>query len=123
HLAHVLDAPRNVVERVDAERETHAPLRAELIDQQGMLGSLRTLEQERRSAGLHRPVDDLGDLEIRIDLGADAGELALALEQRDPVAQVARRAHASESTYAGTRRLDGRRRRSIEAADPSRRLL
>jgi hypothetical protein len=48
------------------------------------------LEQQRRSAALDRPVDDLGDLEIGIDLGGDANELALALEQRDPRAQVGR---------------------------------
>ena len=51
------------------------------------------LEEQRRPAGLHRPVDDLGDLEMRIDLGVDADELALALEQRDPVAEVARGRH------------------------------
>ena len=51
------------------------------------------LEEERRPAGLHRPVDDLGDLEVRVDLGGDADELALALEQRDPRAQIGRRRH------------------------------
>ena len=41
------------------------------------------LEQERRAAGLDGAVDDLGDLEVRVDLGGDANELALALEQRE----------------------------------------
>ena len=54
-----------------------------------MLGALRVLEQQRRAAGLDRAVDDLGDLEVGIDLGGDADELALALEERDPRAQVA----------------------------------
>ena len=80
----------DVVEPLDAEGEAHPPLGAELVDQQRMLGALRALEEERRPAGLDRAVDDLRDLEVRIDLGGDADELALALEQRDPVAQVAR---------------------------------
>ena len=50
--------------------------------------ALRALEEERRAARLDGSVDDLGDLEVRVDLGGDANELALALEQADPVAQV-----------------------------------
>jgi hypothetical protein len=49
---------------------------------------LRPLEEQRRAAGLDDAVDDLGDLEVGIGLGGDAGELALALEQRDPLAEV-----------------------------------
>ena len=75
---------------LDAEREAHPPLGAELVDQERMLGALRVLEQERRPAGLDGAVDDLGDLEVGIDLGGDAHELALALEQRDPVAEILR---------------------------------
>ena len=89
HLEHVLELRRDLVEPLDAEGEAHPPLGAELVDQQRVLGALRVLEQQRRPAGLDRPVDDLGDLEVRVDLGADADELALALEQRDPVAEVA----------------------------------
>ena len=47
------------------------------------------LEQKRGAAGPDRAVDDLGDLEVRVDLGADADELALPLEVREPGAQVA----------------------------------
>ena len=46
------------------------------------------LEEQRRAPGLDRPVDDLGGLEIRVDLGVDLDELALPLQQGDPVAQV-----------------------------------
>jgi len=53
-----------------------------------MLRALRMFEEKRRPAGLHRAVDDLRDLEIGIDLGRDADELAFPLEQRDPLAQV-----------------------------------
>ena len=50
----------------------------------------------KRSAGparLDRPVDDLGDLEVGVDLGGHADELALALQEPDPVAQVGGRCH------------------------------
>jgi hypothetical protein len=53
-----------------------------------MLRALRVLEQERRPARADGAVDDLGDLEVGIDLRGDANELALALEQGDPVTQV-----------------------------------
>ena len=87
----------DVVEPLDAEGEAHAPLRAELVDQQRVTRALRVLEQQRGAAGLDGPVDDLGDLEVRVDLGGDANELALALEQRDPVAKVGRRGHGRQS--------------------------
>ena len=95
HLEHVGDPLRDVVEPLDAEGEAHPPLGAELVDQERVLGALRILEQERRPAGLHRAVDDLRDLEVGIDLGRDADELALALEQRDPVAEILRGAPRS----------------------------
>ncbi len=79
----------DVVQALDAEREAHPPLGAELVDQQRALRALGALEEERRAARLDGAVDDLGDLEVRVDLDADANELALALEQRDPVAEVA----------------------------------
>ena len=47
------------------------------------------LEEQRRAAGPDGAVDDLRHLEVRVDLGRDADELALALEERDPLAQVA----------------------------------
>src|SRR5206468_2545065 len=78
-------------ELLDAEGEAHSPLGAELVDQERMLCSLRPLEEQRRSARLDGAVDDLGDLEVGIDLGRDADELALALEQRDPVAEILHR--------------------------------
>jgi hypothetical protein len=53
-----------------------------------VFGAFGLLEEQRRPAGLHRAIDDLGDLEVGIDLGGDSDELALALEQCDPVAEV-----------------------------------
>ena len=81
-----------VVELLDAERHAHALLGAELVDQERVGGAFRVLEQERRPAGLDDAVDDLRDLEVRVDLGGDADELALLLEEGDPLAQVGDRA-------------------------------
>jgi hypothetical protein len=55
-----------------------------------VVGALRALEEKRGAAGLDDAVDDLGDLEVRIDLGGDARELALPLEERDPVPEIFR---------------------------------
>ena len=71
-------AAADLVEAVGAEGEAHAPLGPELVDQQRMLG-IRVLEEERRPAGLDDAVDDLGDLQVRVDLGGHADELLVAL--------------------------------------------
>ena len=63
----------------------------------GCARALRVLEEERRPARADGAVDDLGHLEVRVDLGGDADELALALEERDPVAQVGGRRHRGQS--------------------------
>ena len=100
HLQHVGELLGDGVEARRAERHGHAPLGAELVDQQRMLGALRVLEEQRRPAArLHEAVDDLGDLEVRVDLGRDPVQLALALEQRDPVAEVFERRHAALSLW------------------------
>ena len=91
-----LELRGDVVEVLDAEGEAHPALGAELVDQERVLRALDVLEQQRRPAGLHDAVGDLRDLEIGVDLGGDANELALALEERDPLAQVGgRRGHAA----------------------------
>ena len=94
----------DVVEPLDAEGEAHAALGAELVDEQRPLAALRPLEEQRGPAGLDRAVDDLGDLEVRIDLGGDADELALPLEERDPRAQIAGRAPSAASLVRGAGR-------------------
>ncbi len=93
HLEHVGELHRDVVEPLDPEGEAHPPLGAELVHEQRMLASRRILEQEGRPPGPDRPVDDLGHLEVRVDLGGDPDELSFALEQRDPLAQVGRGCH------------------------------
>ena len=92
HVEDVAELRRRVVEALDAERHAHALLSAELVDQKRVLRALGVLEEKRRPAGLHHPVHDLGDLEVGVDLGRDAAQLARALEERDPLAEVSRRA-------------------------------
>ena len=93
HLEHVLELRRR--RRRAARRRSARHMRRSVpnwLISSGCARALRALEQQRRAAGLDGAVDDLGDLEVRVDLGGDANELALALEQRDPVAQVAQAA-------------------------------
>ena len=69
-----------------------------LIEQR-MRAAFGTLEEQRRPARLDRAIDDLRHLEARVDLGGDPHELALSLEERDPLAQVPGR-HRAQSTVA-----------------------
>ena len=87
-LEDLVEPGAEVVEAVHAERHAHPPLGAELVDEERVSRALRVLEEHRRAAALHEAVDDLGRLEVGIDLGGDAHELALALEERDPLPQV-----------------------------------
>ena len=89
-LEHVRELAGHVVEPLDAEGQAHAPLGPELVDQQRVRRALHPAEEQRGAAALHRAVGDLGDLEVGIDLGVDLRELALAPEQVDPLAKVAR---------------------------------
>ena len=68
-------------------------------------GSREPLTFSNSSAGptgLHDAVGDLGDLELGIDLGGDADELALALEERDPLAEVGRGGGHRASVYGAS---------------------
>ena len=87
-LEHLLELRGDVVEPVDAEREAHPPLGAELVDEERQPRALDVLEEERRPARLDDPIRDLRDLELGVDLRNDAHELVLALEERDPFAEV-----------------------------------
>ena len=62
--------------------------RAELVDEQRQRRAADVAEQQRRAAGLDDAIGDLADLEVRVDLGGDLGQLPLAPEQVDPLAQV-----------------------------------
>ena len=93
HLQDVGDAFSDGVEGGRVERHAHAPLGAELVDEQRPVGTLDVLEEERRPAGLDGAVGDLRDLELGIYLGGDANELAFTLEQRNPSAEIRGRRH------------------------------
>ena len=102
HVEDVAELRRRVVELLDPEREAHAPLAAELVDQERVLRAFRVLEEQRRPARLDDAIGDLGDLEVGVGLGRDAPQLALALEERDPLAEVLRR-RGNGAVSLGTR--------------------
>jgi hypothetical protein len=93
HLEDGLELCGRIVEPLDAEREAHAPLRAELVDEQRVRRALGVLEEQSRPACLDGAVDDLRDLEVGIDLSLGAGKLAFLLEQANPVPEISRRPH------------------------------
>ena len=66
------------IELVSAERQQHASLRTELVDQERDFRTLDVAAQQGRTATLERAVGDLRDLEIRIELLGNLDELALA---------------------------------------------
>src|SRR5450759_2328622 len=87
------DARRELVER-RPEGKLEPPIGAELVHQHGGGQPRRTgrpvrpLEEQRRPVRLAGAVGDLGHLEVGVDLGAHAGQLALAFQQVDEGAQV-----------------------------------
>ena len=103
HLEHVARAWRRPRRALGASKARH--MRRSVpnwLISSGWSDALRLGEQQRRPAGLDGAVDDLGDLEVGIDLGVDADELALALEQRDPVAKTRRAEAIRWSVYGGS---------------------
>ena len=94
HLEHVRELGRDVVEPLDAEGEAHAALGPELVDQQR--DAREPFGRSNSSAG--PPARTVrSTISVTSSCGStsarDADELALALEQRDPLAQVERDAH------------------------------
>ena len=65
----------------------------------GCSRALGLLEQQRRAAGLHDAIGDLGDLEVGVGLRGDPSQLALALEERDPLAEVSGRSQSAVSLW------------------------
>src|SRR5262249_50268125 len=64
----------------DLERLEHPAPRSEEVDCHRHRGAGHVLEEEGRAAGLHTPVRDLGDLQLRRHFGPHADELALRLQ-------------------------------------------
>ncbi len=82
------------------------------------------LEEQRRSAGLAGPVGDLGHLEVRVDGRRDHGQLALAAQQLDELAQAHRAASDLDrqpTSVASERRGRVRRAAAPASAQPERR--
>jgi hypothetical protein len=90
HLEHIAELLADRVQGGLAEGHRHPPLRPELVGEKRMLGALEIVEEESRAAGLDRPVDDLGHLEIGVDLGLDLDQLAGSAKLVDPGAEVSR---------------------------------
>ena len=100
------DALGDLLDALHAERHGHAPLAAELVDEDLVAGmTFHVLEQQRRTAGsevvrtsgggslparsaLRHPIGDLGDLQFRRDFLADPPQFAILLQGPDPVAQI-----------------------------------
>src|SRR4029453_6674574 len=78
HLEHVLELSGDRVEARSVERHAHPALGAELIDQERM-ARLGALYRRARPAASNRAVNDLRDLEVRIDLDVHANKLVLPL--------------------------------------------
>ena len=104
HVHQPCDALGDFVEVIDAEGHGHAPLAAELVDQDFVAGkAFDIFKQQSRTAGcvirlgggvfagcadFADAVGDLGDFEVGRDLFADPLELAVFVEMSDPVAQI-----------------------------------
>jgi hypothetical protein len=112
HLEHVAERGTDFVRaRASKARHMRRSVPNWLISR-GCSEPLTVLEQERRAARLDRAIHDLGDLEVRIDLGRDALQLALALEQGDPGSEVSGRGHGAVSLRRETE-LDGLLQRKL----------
>ena len=83
-----LPTSRSAVDRVFSHPQRDALRRAEQVAEHRNRVSLRFLEQQRRTAGPQHAVANFGHLEARIDLDADALELALEFELGEEIAQV-----------------------------------
>ena len=89
-LQKVGDLARDVVDIHRPERHAHPLARAEHIDRERNLRSLRVFEEERRAAvgHLHHAVGDFGYLKIGVHRRAYSFELSLALQARQEVLEI-----------------------------------
>ena len=79
-LAHPQRHALRRAEQIAEDRDPRAPARTG--------EAFRSLEQQRGAAGLQHAIADLGHLEPGVDFGADALQLAAALELGEKVAEV-----------------------------------
>ena len=87
-----------------AEGEVEALLRPEEIRHDGKVGALRAPEEKSRAARLDHAAVDLGNLEPRVGLGLDDGEVVLLAERFEEGAQVSQ---ANLSVAATSARVFG----------------
>ncbi len=78
----------DLVEGLQPERLEQPPVGAEDVHRQRHVRALDVLEEQRRAAGLVDAVDDLPDLQVRIDFGLDALEVAIALQGAEERAKI-----------------------------------
>ncbi len=76
---------RDLLHAPDPERHRHPLFRAHRIDQDRDVVSFGLLEQQCRSACLHNPVGDFGDLKDRADRRADPLELLTFVQDIDEI--------------------------------------
>ncbi len=89
------DPVADAIEPVHAERERHPALGPEDVDRQWHRTAPRPLEQQRRAARPHHPLDDLADLQMGIDRHPDPAQLAVPLQPGEEVTQIVIRHRAS----------------------------
>ncbi len=88
-LSRAGDAVGDGIEIINAESQGHAPLAAELVDEDLVAGmALDVFEEKRGAAGFGDAVGDLGDFQLGRDFFADALQFAVIFEGFDPVAQI-----------------------------------
>jgi hypothetical protein len=89
HIHERMNPLCDLVEAFDAEGQGHAPLAAELIDEDLVAGmALDVLEEQGRAAALGYAVSNLGDFQLRGNFFADAFQFTVLFEGFDPVAQI-----------------------------------
>jgi hypothetical protein len=87
-LHQVADAVADLIQTVRAQGECHPAIGAEQVDRERHLAAGGLLEQQPWTSGPHDPLDDLGDLEVRVDRSLDPLQLTGTVELGDEVTEV-----------------------------------
>jgi hypothetical protein len=82
------DLLADLLVRLQAERLEQAPVRSEDVHRERHRRPAYVLEEQGGAARLLYAVDDLPDLQMRVDLGLDALEVALALQRTEQGAKI-----------------------------------
>ena len=79
---------RHFVDVGNFQRQIHAALAAQHVDEQRNARALWLLEQQRRAAGTRHAIGNLRDFEDRIDFRGDAAQLAFFFQFRNEFTQI-----------------------------------